>query len=539
MLSVMNKIVFFIIPLFMYCLLRFLADLPVTGREADESYQAFAILNGGDFWNFRQTASSFAITYLRIPFIAVFGLNDFGVRLPSILFGGISLALLTLWIKSVKKHFPYSQKAHLWYLLILLVIFGFVFSPGVIQSNLFNLADTVALLLTLLGLILFHKSPRLGIIFLLLAPFVSLFSMPLSIFILIYYGKISNVGYKIYYLIPFLLISCIVSLLLNPGYFKSIAERSLVAELKPSSYTWQIDRRLAYDQVEGSPLDTPEFNFNRIIHNKFTYGLNKFFYIVAGSIDLDKISSPFQKPVSQNNFNINDQKLPDVFFFEIPLIFIGLLKLLQEKSRLIFIGVAGLLPIILFDGFKSFIYFSPFILICIAVGLITLAETLLHKFRIMGLIILLVLYLTAEISFQDLLRFHPEEWMAESDFRQFQIWNSAKDSGKKYSEIHVTDRLGDPKPYFLYYNKLTPFPADQELKKYIFSSFKYLESDRKPNQLWVGLAGEFVGKFNQYKGVEQISDGKILAKFPGVKQSDQFLGDELWIVETVFDHDKK
>lgn len=533
----MKKIVFFIIPLFVYFLFRLYVNAPITSQEASESYQAFAILNNGDYWKYRQTPSAFVTTYLRIPFIAVFGIDDFGVRLPTILFGGMSLIFLTLWINSIRKYFPYSQNEQIWNLLMLLVIFGFIFSAGVIQTNLFNLADTVSLTLILLGLILLDKPSRLGIIFLFLAPFASPASMPLVIFILIYYGKILRIRYWLLYAILFLLIFSGISLLVSPGYLKSVTEHSLIAELKPSSYTWQIDRRLAYDHVEGSPLDTPKFNFNRFIHNKITYGLNKFFYTIAGSIDLDKISSPFQKPILQSS-NTTDERMPDVFFFEIPLIFIGLLKLLQEKSRLIFIGAAGLLPIILFDS-KSFIYLSPFILICIAIGLITLAKRLSYKFRLMGLTILFILYLEAELSFQDLLRFHQTEWMAESDFRQFQIWEFVKDSEDKYSEIHITDRLGDPRIYFLYYNKLTPPAADQELKKYIFSSFKYLESDRKQNQLWVGVAGEFVGKFNQYKGVEQLTDGKILAKFPGVKQSDQFLGDELWIVETVLNHDKK
>jgi len=534
----MKKIVFFIIPFLLYCLLRIYVNGPITGQEANEGYSAFAAING-DFGSYRQTTSNFFITYLRVPFIAVFGLNNLGVRLPSILSGGVLLLLLTFYLKNLQSYFPYSHEGKLWQRLKILIILGFVCSAGIIQANLFDLSDTVASTLIVLGLVLLNKTPKISLIVLIVAAFASFYSIPIVLFILVCYGKVLGFGSNLIFSALFLIMSVIINLLINPSYLKSVTEHSLLRELNPSEYTWQIDRRLAYDQVEGSPLATPKFNFNRFIHNKYTYGLNNFFYFSAGSIDLDKINSPFQKPPAQGNFNPTNQRLPDVFFFEIPIIFIGLIKLLQERSKLIFVGVAGMLPIILFNSRQPFIYLNLFFLICLAVGLITVAENLSGKLRTVGLTVLLLLFLTAEVSFQDLLRFHQSEWMAESDFRQFQIWNFIKDSGKNYSEIHITDRLGDPRIYFLYYNKLTPLPANKELKKYFFSSFKYLESDRKPSQLWMGIAGEFVGKFNKYKGVEQISDGKILAKIPGVKQADQFLGDEIWIVETVFDHEKK
>jgi 4-amino-4-deoxy-L-arabinose transferase-like glycosyltransferase len=84
----------------------------INWDEASLGYNAFSILRTGrDEWGrvMPLTFEAFGdyklpgYIYTLIPFIAIFGLNEFAVRLPSILFGSLSVVFLFLIVLELSK----------------------------------------------------------------------------------------------------------------------------------------------------------------------------------------------------------------------------------------------------------------------------------------------------------------------------------------------------------------------------------------------------------------------------------------------------
>ena len=133
----------------------------LTPDEASLGYNAYSILKTGKdefgktlpiiFKSFGDFKPGLYV-YISIPFIAVFGLSEFSVRLPSVLFGTLSVYLIYLIVKKV-----FKDREELKFLA---VISSFVmavnpytiyFSRGAWESN-------VSLGLTLLGIYFFLKA---------------------------------------------------------------------------------------------------------------------------------------------------------------------------------------------------------------------------------------------------------------------------------------------------------------------------------------------------------------------------------------------
>src|SRR3989339_362190 len=88
--------------------IAFLGSVPsgFTPDEASQGYAAYSLLQTGkDEWGIPWPITSFRAfadfraplqTYLMIPSIAIFGLNEFAVRFPSAIFG--SLAILAVFL---------------------------------------------------------------------------------------------------------------------------------------------------------------------------------------------------------------------------------------------------------------------------------------------------------------------------------------------------------------------------------------------------------------------------------------------------------
>jgi 4-amino-4-deoxy-L-arabinose transferase-like glycosyltransferase len=119
------------------------------GDEIDAGYQAYSLLNIGKDYYGQSTPlyiHSFSewraplIMYVTIPFIKIFGLNEWGVRLPSVFFGILSVILLYYLVKKIVNekvalvsafflaispwHLQYSRAAFELSFLLFLFIFG-------------------------------------------------------------------------------------------------------------------------------------------------------------------------------------------------------------------------------------------------------------------------------------------------------------------------------------------------------------------------------------------------------------------------------
>ena len=223
---------------------------------------------------------------------------------------------------------------------------------------------------------------------------------------------------------------------------------------------------------------------------------------------------------------------------------IVLAKRLPKQHKLLV--VSALATVVIFSK-ETLVYLLPFL----ALGY-TILLTYLWQIRFflrpalisLGLLFLVITY----ASFYDLLNYHQEKWLPENDFRQYQIWNTITNQDINEKKVIVTDRLGEPAYYYLYYKKVDPnvFREGKALSTNSssgiqrvnrvggveFKSFKYFESPRGKDEVWVGMGGEFLGENQKFKDVSNVTDGVVFQKILGVNQANKFLGDQLWFVKT-------
>src|SRR5687767_4280000 len=111
-----DKIILIVIVLIAIFLRTYQFDKTPPGFNADEAsmgYNAYSLIKtGADEWGERFPVAfksysdyrSGLYTYFTIPFVVVMGLNEWAVRLPSIIAGVISVILIYLLVKLIFKN---------------------------------------------------------------------------------------------------------------------------------------------------------------------------------------------------------------------------------------------------------------------------------------------------------------------------------------------------------------------------------------------------------------------------------------------------
>lgn len=534
----------------LFFILRFKTDFPVTLDEAKESYTAYSIIKTGKDTNgdfpglfFRSDnnyLSSLGV-YFRIPSIYIFGLSDLGVRLPSIVFSLITVYVFYLVSRQFLK---YRSKAFL-------AAFIFAISPFFVQLNIFDLGTTLGLLFVLLSTYFFIKE---NIKFFLIASFLAILSsfstLPFVLVLLVFYSYQKRKIKSLLVVILAIFLSTAIFLRFNRELSNFLVRETIIKDVLPSSYTHLIDKKLSFGLVLSSPLITEEFNFNRMAHNKLFYGTGELFKSVIRPFNFELLTSSFQSQTILAKERMDSVALPKFFFWEIPIIFIGLILLLKKKNHVLSAFAFGILLSVLIFKEKALGFVLPMVIFSETVFVFHLKKILKPLYFKTAILLVGVLLFFSYASFLDLFWFHEYLWFKEQDLRQYQIWDTLTVKDLEKDKIIITDRLGEPVNHFLYYEKIDPsFYQEQRTLSVItstgiqrvdkvgnveFKSFKYFESPRGPNELWVGMAGEFVGRNRDFGKISNVFDGEIFKRIKGVKQGNKFIGDELWFVTTTF-----
>lgn len=244
-------LVFFVLSFF---ILRSKVDFPVTLNEAKESYTAYSIIKTGKDTNgdfpglfFRSDnnyLSSLGV-YFRIPSIYLFGLNDLGVRLPSIAFSLIVVYVFYL----VSRQFLKNKNK------VLLATFLFAISPFFIQLNIFDLGMTLGLLFILLSVYFFIQN---DFKFFLITSFMAILSsfstLPFVLVSLVFYSYQKGKIKSLLTVILVIFLSTAIFLKLNQEFSNFIVRETIIKDILPSSYTHLIDKKLSFGQNLLSPI---------------------------------------------------------------------------------------------------------------------------------------------------------------------------------------------------------------------------------------------------------------------------------------------
>jgi 4-amino-4-deoxy-L-arabinose transferase-like glycosyltransferase len=447
-----NKI-YFIIIFVISVFFRFykLDNLPssLNWDEISHGYNAYSLLKTGkDQWgqswpifNFR-AYGDYPTTlnlYLTIPFIYLFGLNAFALRLPAAILGILFTIIIYLFARIIFKN---RNLALITFVIASFSPWTFFPSRGVFQSNL-------AQFFLLLGVYLFYIKTNKKIIWIL-----SALSLGLSMYS---YHNTRLITPLIFGLLLFiyrpkkiktLIISIIFLILAIPSFINlfsqdSMARNRWVGIINPNSINLINESRRLF---EG-----PQF-LNLAINNKVVYFTRE----VVNNFILFLSPLPIFFNGSQNyQFNLPNSAL--IFIYFLPFFYIGLFycfKNLLKNKDLIFLCIAfliTLIPAALTVGDYPSIRLTiatPFIYIFITYGFLYLSSKTKGYLLPLVLIITLIFF---GIYWQNYNKYSID-FAPSWQYGYKEVISEINTLYPQYKQIYFTKKYGEPHEFILFYN---------------------------------------------------------------------------------------
>lgn len=454
-------------------LLRFISlDISPPGFNADEAalgYNAYSILKTGkDEWgeSFPIVFKSFSdykpglYVYLTIPFVALFGLTELSVRLPSILLGSISIIIIYLLSKEIFK----SEVASLSSAFLLAISPWHIhYSRGAWESN-------VATFFLLLGVYAFvkalenHKYYFLSGVAFVASIYVyqsTRLVVPLVLLgiLLIHFKKLN-----LKEILPAVILCAI---LLLPLIFVFISGQGL-ARFQGVSIFGDLGPINRLNEERGEHQNQSGYPA-KIFHNKFTaYGynfVNNYF---------EHFSPNF---LFVNGDMLGRNKVPfsgQMYFFEMLTIILGIILLVKRKyenQKIIFIWllaapVAAALTYQSPTALRSHNMVIPLILIS-GIGLGGLIDFFKkRKFKVLysSILSLVIFYFFAQFLHQYFVHL-PKQYALEWQYGFSEAVSFTESKKNSLEKIVFTNRYDQPYILVLFYSKYDPEKYQKEYKK--------------------------------------------------------------------------
>lgn len=481
-----NKIYFLII-LVIATSFRFyqLGTLPpsLNWDEISHGYNAYSLLKTGhDQWgqilpifNFRAYGDypTALNLYLTIPFIYLFGLNAFVIRLPAAI---LSILFAVLIYFTARLFFNNRKLALITFIIASFSPWTFFPGRGVFQSNL-------AQFLLLLGVYLFLVKSNKKIIWI-----ISAISLGLSMYS---YHNTRLVAPLIYasllYIyrpikIKTIIFSTIFLILAIPNFINlfssdSLARNRWVGIINPNSINLINEQRRLYTG--------PTF-LNRAINNKVTFFAKEF----ASNMIIFLSPIPIFVNGSQN-YQFNLPNTPLIFVYFLPFFYLGLFYCFKNISKnTLFVLLAFficLLPAAITVGDYPTIRLTiatPFIYLFITYGLsLTSQKT---KGYMLPIILITIILITTLLFFgnywQKYLKYNID-FAPSWQYGYKEVINEIKILYPKYNRIYFTKKYGEPHEFILFY-----WPWDPQ--KYL--SDPNLNTDFHSDWYWVNAFDKFI-----------------------------------------------
>ncbi len=511
------------------------ADYPAgfSPDEAGQGYTAYSLLKTGkDEWGqvFPLAPRSYGdyraplYTYLTVPSVAIFGLNEFAVRLPAVIFGSLAvLAVYLLVVELFVKQNMFDKKK-----LALLSAFLLAISPwhialsrGAFEPNLPTLLLPLAIWAFLKGLEIKKYMLISGLFF-----GISLFSYysarviapTLLLFLIIW--KIPRdqwVGFVKKQIFAIGLFSLFLFTALYTSFIGGNTRVSDVAIFSPTGGWGAVaDRR--YEAV----LQGLEDDIARVFSNKVGYTLGQFTNNYLSYLSPQFL---FTNGAGESTYGL----VPGVgllYLIELPMVLAGLIVLAKPGT-----GFAG--KLIIFWLLISFIPAAlakgpgyaanraalamPAIQIISAVGALASLSFISHHWNVKKHTLLnyfVAILLVSLIFFLENYLFHaPVQNSRSMSYGWRQVAEYLKNTEGDYSQIIISKRFSEPQIYIAFYNQFDPkvvqdasrdwlryeaegkLFVDQlgeyKLGKYIFKTFDYKLESGLGSMLFIGQPQDF------------------------------------------------
>ena len=515
----------------------------LTWDEASIGYNAYSILKTGadEYGNkFPLSIRSFddykpaLYTYLSVPGIAMFGLNEFAVRIPSSLIGVLSILAIYFLVKELLQKWDKKYQESI----ALASAFFLAISPWHLQFSRAAFEGNIGLFFFITGLLFFFKALRNGnflypsvILFLLslysyhsFRLFVPLFLLSLLV---IFFKKILNFKKQA-------IISLVIFLLLSFPIWNSFlgteagtgARLSMVTIFSDPTVINPSIARIDYDRNNNDLLGS-------IIHNRrIVYSLA----IAKGY--LDHFNPDFLFLHGDGGVQHHAVGMGMLYLWDIPFILMGIYYLLRKNSRF------------------TLVIFMSFLLAPIAASITTGTP---HPVRAIGMVLGFHVFAAAGVVFLwvkiMLLRnllirisiifvivfsllinvfYYLHQYYVHTPIEYGYFWqygykeaiSFAKENEEKFNNIIMTYEYDQPYIYYLFYNKIDPNWYQKNwdynkngtidrfkrvVGKYTFRNIDFSKDIHVPNTLVIGTPKEIPDNAKAIKSIK-FPDGKTAFK---------------------------
>lgn len=460
----MKLILALILTLAAFLRLPFLGDFPsgLTVDEAGQGYSAYSILKTGkDEWGdfLPLNPRSFGdykppvFMYLLVPFIAVFGLSEFAVRLPAAISG-----ILTVWVFYFLVKNLFKDKT-----LALFSAFLLAISPWHVYQNRLGWESNIGLLFFCLGIWLFVKALQKSFFLPFSALFFGLAALsyhsfkvlsPLMIggLALIFLKKLKKINKKAGGAAVSILV--VFSLVLGYGFiFSGAGRRAADQSILKEENLGQL-RQIQYNDKLPQPL-------GRIFNNKYEFFLSKVTDNYLGYYSLPFLFGPHRSEGSILNFPGKGL----FYIWQLPLLIIGIFYLTGNKNKaglfiLLWVAVAPVPASLAQDyqhaGRAQALF--PALTIISAAGILYFFKVIKdHNQKLAAswtFAAIVIISLTLRIDDYLFNTFnHPLGGLAQG-YRE--IINYTEGNKNKYRKIIFTKAYSEPQAFLAFYTKMDP-----------------------------------------------------------------------------------
>ncbi len=415
--------------LFLFTRFYKIVDIPVSvyWDEASIGYNAYSIAQTGkDEWgeffpiHFRAFGEFKLPVYIysATPFVKIFGLNAFSVRLPSVLF---SLGIIVLTFFLAKKISGSKTIGLFSSFFISLSPWLFIFSRTGYEA-------TAGLMFYLLAILLIlHKTEGKFLFFSVISFILSAYSynsfriiIPITILILIVYN-FNNLRITSRKNILFIILSLAL----------------IVISVIPIYRLYKYDAGISRLQAVGTTGNA--FIKNYLSH----FSLD---FLMSGDKNLRSQQSGFGQ----------------LYFPEVILLPLGLLYIIRSKSRYrllpLILLILGPIPAAITKEFPHAlraISVVPFISVISATGVVAIGIWI-KKANFVNLVIILIFLAFFANYFLHFLNIYPEESSKDWQYEYKRIYTDYGNTFDKYDRILISDKYAQPYIFALFYLKIDP-----------------------------------------------------------------------------------
>ncbi len=475
-----EKIILILILLFGIFLRTYnLGTVPV-GFHRDEAYlgySAYSILKTGkditgnilplNLESFLNSPAGYS--YASIPFISLFGLNEFSVRLSSAFFGSLTILLVYFLVKELFKNYKYKDQ------LALLSAFSLSVSPWHINLSRVATENVLVVFFITLGTLLYLYWIEKHKIYLLLASFAS-FGITLTIYqapraflplflplLFILYNKKPYIKKMLLPVLMYIAIIIVPLVLVLSSHNLSQRIRMLSIFQNPGTQII-LDEQIREDGSAANTLLTRAFH-NKAINYSSTFLLN------------------YSKHFSYE-FLFTNEGLPDryrvpqmglLYLLDLPLLLFGLIKLINKEKRTgaFLIGWVLISPIgsaLTFDDIPNLqrtLIIFPALSIITSFGLLEFWKTISKiKFAFFIKIILTTVIFYGFLFYMHQYYVHQvvhRPWYRQEGYEE--MVGKVNELLPKYKQAVITDAESSPEIFFLFYSLYDPRKIQAESKK--------------------------------------------------------------------------